>query len=332
MLKNITTYWNFSWWVVVDSNSFNNNLENILSYSNTNYGLYIEANSTWNTISWATLYSNMKHGLYVNTNSSNNIFKNINSYSNTLDWIYFDWGSNNNIITNSNIYNNTRKWIYNYLSNWNYFNNINVYNNKWTSPAIYWVVDIEESLNVSINNFNIFNNNIHWMYLSNLDNWIINNLHIFSNKKSTANSWNWFYIEDSSNWNILKDIYVYNNYWSIENYWTNKYYWDLKSPSNWGLTQWTDWYLWFSNWNFNSTAIPIDCSWHLNPSWANYYWATCINKSFTWVLVAPVTTLNFWSNISKQKQPVKWNFNTSRFELYWTNWVDYDSSKFIWEF
>lgn len=332
ILKNITTYWNSLWWIVVDD-SGNNNLENILSYSNTNHGLYLETTSTWNTISWATLYSNTKHGLYVNANSSNNIFKNINSYSNTLDWIFFDWGSNNNIITNSNIYNNTRRWIYNNLSNWNYFNNINVYNNKWTSATIYWVVDLVNSLNVSINNSNIFNNNIHWIYLNNLDNWIINNLHIFSNKKSTANAWNWFYIETTSTWNILNDIYIYNNYWSIENYWTNnKYYWTLKSALNGWLTQWIDWYLSLSNWNFNSTAISMDCSWHLNPSWSSYYWATCVNKSFTWVLSTPITTLNFWSNISKQKRPVKWNFNTSQFELYWTDWVDYNTSKFIWEF
>ncbi|MBW7954555.1 prepilin-type N-terminal cleavage/methylation domain-containing protein [Candidatus Gracilibacteria bacterium] len=333
LLKNITTYGNSLGGIIVDYSSNNNNLENILSYNNTNHGLYIETNSTGNTISGANLYLNSKNGLYVNTNSSNNTFKNINSYSNALDGMFFDGNSSNNIITNSNIYNNTIRGIYNYGSNGNYFNNINVYNNKGTSSTVYGVVNIERSLNVSINNTNIFNNNIHGMYLNNLDNSIINNLHIFSNKKSTANTGNGFYVESSSTGNIFNDIYIYNNAGSMENYGiNNKYYGVLKSSSSGSLIPGTDGYLGFSNGDFNSSAITMDCSWHLNPSGSNYYGSTCVNKSFTGVLVAPVTTLNFGSNISKQKQPVKWNLNTSQFELYGTDGVDYNSSKFIGEF
>lgn len=331
-LRNITTYWNSLWWIVVDSNSSLNFLENIFSYNNTNHWLYLLTNSTWNTFSWVNLYSNTKHWLYVNTSSSNNIFKNLNSFSNILDWINI-YNSNNNTFLNSNIYNNSRRWIYNDSSNWTYYNNINVFNNRWTISTIRWTVDIESSNNISINNSNIFNNNVYWINLYEADNNVFNNLNVFSNKKSTTSDGVWFAIDATATWNILNNIYVYNNPESIENYWTdNKYYWMLRSSLDWWLTLWNDWYLWFSNWNFNSTAISMDCSWHLNPNLWNNYWTTCLNKSFSSTLVTPITSLNFWFNIQKQVKPIKWNSITSVFEPYWNDWIDYNTSKFIWEF
>lgn len=325
------------WWIIVDD-SVNNNLENIISYSNTNHGLYLESTSTWNTISWATLYSNTKHGLYVNTNSSNNIFKNINSYSNTLDWLFFEWDSNNNMIINSNIYNNTRRWIY--ISGWwnNFLNNLNIFNNnKWLATSN-WAIEVgNASFNNSLNNINLFNNSSNGIFLKyQTHNTFLNNIYSYNNRRWTSADWVWIFLDDWS-WSILNNVYSYNNYrwftnWSVwvKYYWDFKYFWN-QVVNEWIPDLWSDWYIWLQNWNLIS-SWTMDCNSHSNPNNAFNYWLTCLNRGFSWSLIVPTTSFNFWSNISKQKRPVKWNSNTSQFELYWTDWIDYNTSKFIWEF
>lgn len=76
----------------------------------------------------------------------------------------------------------------------------------------------------------------------------------------------------------------------------------------------------------------MSCAWHSQPNLVVSWWATCSDKlrKTSWITM-PVTSYTYWSNIWNQERPVRWNSSISNWEFYWTDWVDYDSSKKVGE-
>ena len=304
---------NINWWA--QSSRHNNTIDNTTVYNFSNYWIYtsniyystysnLKIHNIWliwvnlqhpryNIINKIIAYNNISNWIYLNYWITN-ILNNITTYNNG-DWVLiWNWAYNtlNNVLT----YNNTGNWIYSYQQSETYLNNIVWFNNSiWIR---FWST-------VSLNNFIAYNNNT-WVYFDNnycawcaVNNW------------KSYNNIDWWLYSGNSFTSNLKFYWVFN------------YFWNNRSH---GLTLWT-WSPIYTNWS-SSTAWTFDSTYTIIPSvsWWNY----ADKNKLTWLSFNWNETYTYWLNIPKQIQPVKDNWSNLPV-LYWTNWIDYNTNKYIWE-
>lgn len=354
-IKNIIVSWisvdgykdnaNKYWYNIYFRSSSNNaqiasTVNNVKIYNSYSYGLYFY--NSWNTTSNNVIVYDAGIMFW---NAENNILSDIETYSNTT-WIRFSSSSSwNNKLSNIKSYNNVWALMIDSWASRNLVQNIEIYNSR------YGLELINSSQNV-INNAQIYNNNDEWLYIShNSNNNVFNNIQIYNN--NTA--WIKFTSAFSSDNNTFNNIQIYNNVWWISvvswsSTW-NKYYWNLIMFWNTTDMSWTNWNdaifsPWVASQNIPS-ALQLASNiglwdWILNTTWTmacSYHtqanllvsWGTnCSDKGqkYSW-LTLPVTSYNYWINISKQAQPIKFNTTNSLFELYGINNNEYSTSKFI---
>jgi hypothetical protein len=306
-ISNLETYNNNGDWIFLNWSN-NNNITGLKSYNNIT-GFEIRGNSTNNNIKNIEIFNNAYLWITLNSSSSNT-FTNISSYNtysgnSSGEWIKLESGSNYNVFNNVHVLNNANWWLQLITnSNYNTFNNLDIHNN--------WNVWI--TLNTSSNNY-------------------------FNNSQIYSNFW-WIYFISSSNSNTFNNISTYNNSseWIDDSWWiNNKYYWNLKIFWNWfntfwsWLSAWTWSAIWWSNW-IQDTTWTMSCAYHSQPNLVASWWVTCTDKRTKTVwLSMPITSKTYWASMANQIRPVKWNNAIANWELYWTDWIDYDSSKKVGE-
>ncbi len=347
---------NISWWInLVDNTIY------ILDFDSVD--ITSQINFNWNCIAmiskkawWSTFVNNnttwsADYGLLQISSRSNIILDNI-----TLNWnnstrkkrgIYFDWSSSSTL-HNISSYNNETSWIY--IFNWQYINfeNIRTYNN-------YGGITLQSTVDYNIfNNLIVYNNSAHWLWVAGADYNSFNNIQLFNNGSYNLVLTQWslnslingiyayngssygIYANGNSNNAILRNHYNFNNNISIDLSTTwNKYYDTLKVF--WNSSEWTYPSQWLStdtpkpttwlDWALDQTVETFNASWVVQPSVT--WWDYTLRWYQTWLTFDWSETYTFWANISKQTKPVKWNW--SAFEEYGVDGVDYDSTKYIWE-
>ncbi|EKE27707.1 MAG: hypothetical protein ACD_3C00167G0005 [uncultured bacterium (gcode 4)] len=328
ILTSITLDWNKSNFTYANSywiywySAKNSTLKNISIINNKSHWVMFWSYADYNILDDFIINNNVV-GLYLWSNW--NTFKNFQIYNNSNNWTFLTYASGN-VMENFKIYNNINHWIHLYPNNCigNIFNNTMVFNNNANWIYIQWSAHTHNSFN----NIQVFNNGSRWILLENA--WVYNH---FNNIMNYSNWWWWVDINVWTN-HIFNDNYIYNNWatFLMASATSNKYYWISKIFSQTTNTNpldiWTWAYLWWSDWVLD-LSWTADCSWHAKPWDNNDFWATCTSRWRITHSSTPIIKYNFWANIINQKKPVRWNWTA--FELYWTDWTDYFSSKKIGE-
>ncbi len=293
----------------------NNIIDNIkINWNNNNNtnGIYINTQSNYNTLNNIQTYNNT-NGIYINTQSNYNTINNVKAYNNS-NWIQIN-ASSGNIINNSQTYNNAQ-WMYLYYGSNNIINNSQAYNN-----TTYWV-NIYSSNNV-LNNIQSYNNNIGIYFSASSSVYSRNN--IFNNIDVYNNTWYWISITST-----YRNSVLWNKYYGYLNVYGNTNNLNITTTRDRYLTWWLAWeILDRSKWSFKSSSI-VDWNKITNPRNGSgiylldqFLTITRSNiPSWSWI---PEIIYSYWSQISPQTQPVR--YNSWLLEYYWSAW---SSWKYIW--
>lgn len=354
-VKNIIVSWisvdgykdntNKYWYNIYFRSSSNNaqiasTVNNVKTYNSYSYGLYFY--NSWNTTSNNIIVYDSGIMFW---NAGNNILSNIETYSNTNGIRFSSSSSWNNKLSNIKSYNNTWGLQIDSWANRNLIQNIEIYNSRFG-------IELSSSSQNVVNNAQIYNNNDWWLTLSyNSNNNIFNNIQIYNNNTAWIN----FSSAYPSNNNSFNNVQSYNNVsWVNIASWSstwNKYYWNFAIFWNTTNILWTTWNdsllspwvstqnipsasqfassINFWDWTLNTTWTMV-CTYHTQPNLLISWGINCSDKGqkYSW-LTLPVTSYNYWINISKQIQPIKFNTTNSLFELYGINNNEYSTSEFI---
>ncbi len=323
VISNIDFNWNSSalTWIFYNnstysSSKYNQYLGNTEIKNFTDFSVYV-VSTYYMTFKDITTHEWWYWLLYNNSYYWN--FTNIKSYNHAY-WVYLNWSLYNNI-NNVIVFNNSQYWLtlqnnssYVTINNFLWYNNWSYayFNNQW------WWSYVNNA--VAFNNWYWFRSEwIWWTYWSIFNNvvafsnnvWFYYNATAYNNCSSYNNSDWWYY--SYSDWHTW-----FKYYWTYKNYWNSR----NKTPvaGTWSsiFSDWT----YVTSWTFSNTVAVIP-----SVSW----WNSSLKERITWLTFNWNETFTFWSGIPKQIRPVKDDVNTNIPYLYWTDWVDYDTNKFIWE-
>jgi type II secretory pathway pseudopilin PulG len=347
VIDNITTYSNTLDGILL---YWTNGLigTNLKSYNNSGAGMKLTYNEWWITINdsefysnnwswidtWAMwgmnlsnliTYNNTGNWIFNSATKLSNNFTNIKTYSNSLRGFYIrsSWSKNDNLEKIIS-YNNWSDWIQLYQINEVNINNCISFNNTWNGYTTWY------SSKNTINNSQFFNNWQSWIYFNIWNDQVVNNSFTYNN----GLYWLWF---ANSQANKLHNVAIYNNtnkglYTSAGGVWDGSWlyygntsiYWnsDNLTPK---LTQGVDWFLWYNNGILNNSwTFDQNLATTLNNTWWDFSVQWKQNITLSWNEL-----FNFGASIPKQTQPVKY-LSTSN-TLYGTDWIEYNTNKFIWE-
>lgn len=313
IIDNITIDWkNYSGWTHADNltwidlESASSTVNNVIIKNHRTYWINIDT-SDYTTINSAIISSTIWTGtwdewywIYL-SNSNNNYLIDIKSYGND--------GTN----TTSGY------WIYLNNSDWNYLNNIAVFNNH-RYGLIIWT----NSNNNAVNNTAVFNNGYWGIRNQSWSNNLYNNIASYKN-------YQYEFVANTAN-NVVHEGFFY---WALSDQWlysvaSTQYYGTVKSPWFTGNFAWgTDSSLLTLLWTPSTiTALgewtPLTTDWVITPSTAGWdvNWESVQSVTFDWT-----ETFTYGANLQDQNQPVK--YDGTAFIAYWTDGVDFDSSKKI---
>lgn len=222
-LENISVY-NSTFWITLESSSGNNILNTITSFNQYEW-ISIVNSSYYNVFSWILSYQNIWWGMLISTSSYNELHD-LEAYDNNFGLSISD--SNSNALDTIRLYSNTGNNIDIKNSNTNIFTNAISSGSK----SGVWVSLLYSSGN-TFDWFQVFNNNLDWIYMDSSDYNDIKNTDIYNNDNGIYITWGnnntikWSHIYDNDNWwiyiwtslyNILDDNNIHNNKVGINTY------------------------------------------------------------------------------------------------------------------